>query len=205
MYMYIRKYMYMYIHVCAHIYNVLLLMCVSCSLHLRSRHDCHPAPQHAMLWLSVVMERYAHHASVDMYIHLPLPLSLPPHPPPPPTPSSLTPMQSCFSCCSDGTIAVWDLNNKQLVNQLQGHTDGASCIDISPDGSKLWTGSLDNTVRCWDLREVSWSYALLYTYMYNVQCTCTCMYVHVHVYSISCIHVQTLIFCFFVLKLYQCN
>ena len=63
-------------------------------------------------------------------------------------------LQSCFSCCSDGTIAVWDLHNQQLVNQLQGHTDGASCIDISPDGSKLWTGSLDNTVRCWDLREV---------------------------------------------------
>lgn len=65
------------------------------------------------------------------------------------------PLQSCFSCCSDGTIAVWDLQSQHLVNQLQGHTDGASCIDISPDGSKLWTGSLDNTVRCWDLREVS--------------------------------------------------
>jgi len=37
--------------------------------------------------------------------------------------------------------------------QFQGHTDGASCIDISPDGSKLWTGGLDNTVRSWDLRE----------------------------------------------------
>uniref|UniRef100_A0A182M2D2 Groucho/TLE N-terminal Q-rich domain-containing protein n=1 Tax=Anopheles culicifacies TaxID=139723 RepID=A0A182M2D2_9DIPT len=34
-----------------------------------------------------------------------------------------------------------------------GHTDGASCIDISADGSKLWTGGLDNTVRSWDLRE----------------------------------------------------
>ena len=28
------------------------------------------------------------------------------------------------------------------------------CIDISPDGTKLWTGGLDNTVRSWDLREV---------------------------------------------------
>lgn len=36
---------------------------------------------------------------------------------------------------------------------LQGHTDGASCIDISSDGTKLWTGGLDNTVRSWDLRE----------------------------------------------------
>ncbi|KAG4065010.1 hypothetical protein HA402_004133 [Bradysia odoriphaga] len=59
----------------------------------------------------------------------------------------------CFSCCSDGNIAVWDLHNQALVRQFQGHTDGASCIDISPDGNKLWTGGLDNTVRSWDLRE----------------------------------------------------
>jgi len=63
------------------------------------------------------------------------------------------PPQVCFSCCSDGNIAVWDLHNQTLVRQFQGHTDGASCIDISSDGSKLWTGGLDNTVRSWDLRE----------------------------------------------------
>merc|ERR1712198_102607 len=51
----------------------------------------------------------------------------------------------CFSCCSDGNIAVWDLHNQTLVRQFQGHTDGASCIDISSDGTKLWTGGLDNT------------------------------------------------------------
>lgn len=59
----------------------------------------------------------------------------------------------CFSCCSDGNIAVWDLHNHALLRQFQGHTDGASCIDISSDGTKLWTGGLDNTVRSWDLRE----------------------------------------------------
>lgn len=48
----------------------------------------------------------------------------------------------CFSCCSDGNIAVWDLHNQTLVRQFQGHTDGASCIDISPDGTKLWTGTV---------------------------------------------------------------
>ncbi|XP_066932643.1 transducin-like enhancer protein 4 isoform X2 [Clytia hemisphaerica] len=59
----------------------------------------------------------------------------------------------CFSCCSDGNIAVLDLHNQTIVQQFQGHTDGASCIDISPDGTKLWTGGLDNTVRSWDLRQ----------------------------------------------------
>ena len=32
-----------------------------------------------------------------------------------------------------------------------GHTDGASCVDLSPDGTKLLTGGLDNTVRSWDI------------------------------------------------------
>ena len=59
----------------------------------------------------------------------------------------------CFSCCSDGNIAVWDVHNHQLVRQFQGHTDGASCIDISPDGMRIFTGGLDNTVRTWDVRE----------------------------------------------------
>ena len=66
---------------------------------------------------------------------------------------SICSLQVCFSCCSDGNIAVWDLHNQTLVRQFQGHTDGASCIDISADGTKLWTGGLDNTVRSWDLRE----------------------------------------------------
>ena len=62
-------------------------------------------------------------------------------------------LQVCFSCCSDGNIAVWDLHNQTLVRQFQGHTDGASCIDMSADGTRLWTGGLDHTVRSWDLRE----------------------------------------------------
>lgn len=43
--------------------------------------------------------------------------------------------------------------NACLSRQFQGHTDGASCIDLTPDGSRVWTGGLDNTVRCWDVRE----------------------------------------------------
>lgn len=61
--------------------------------------------------------------------------------------------KTCFSCCSDGNIAVWDVHNHHLVRQFQGHTDGASCIDISPDGMRIFTGGLDNTVRTWDVRE----------------------------------------------------
>ncbi|CAF1165967.1 unnamed protein product [Rotaria sp. Silwood1] len=59
----------------------------------------------------------------------------------------------CFSCCSDGNVLVWDIQNQTIVRQFQGHTDGASCIDLTPDGLRVWTGGLDNTVRCWDVRE----------------------------------------------------
>ncbi|XP_055334124.1 protein groucho-like [Paramacrobiotus metropolitanus] len=58
----------------------------------------------------------------------------------------------CFSCCSNGNITVWDLHNQKVVSQFCGHSDGASCIDISSDGQQLWTGGLDNTVRSWDIR-----------------------------------------------------
>ncbi|CAH8854081.1 unnamed protein product [Trichobilharzia szidati] len=59
----------------------------------------------------------------------------------------------CFSCYSNGNIGVWDIHNRLLIRQYQGHAEGASCVDIRPDGTRLWSGGLDKTVRCWDLRE----------------------------------------------------
>ncbi|CAF4359870.1 unnamed protein product, partial [Adineta steineri] len=50
----------------------------------------------------------------------------------------------CFSCCSDGNVLIWDIQNQTIVRQFQGHTDGASCIDLTPDGLRVWTGGLDN-------------------------------------------------------------
>ncbi|ESN94821.1 hypothetical protein HELRODRAFT_87650, partial [Helobdella robusta] len=60
----------------------------------------------------------------------------------------------CYSCYSDGNVAIWDVHNNEIVKQFQGHSDGASCIDISPDGTNIWTGGLDNTVKQWDIRGV---------------------------------------------------
>ena len=60
----------------------------------------------------------------------------------------------CFFCQSDGMISVWDLHNKLQIRRLQGHGDGVSCVDLSSDSSQLWTGGLDKTVRCWDIREM---------------------------------------------------
>lgn len=68
--------------------------------------------------------------------------------------SSLVTMHCTFVRTHDIFLIFLFFSNNPC-RQFQGHTDGASCIDISPDGSKLWTGGLDNTVRSWDLREVS--------------------------------------------------
>ena len=37
----------------------------------------------------------------------------------------------CYCCCADGKIAVWDLVSENVVRMLDGHSDGASCIDMS--------------------------------------------------------------------------
>lgn len=57
----------------------------------------------------------------------------------------------CFACCSDGKINVFDVHNKKLIKSFVGHADGASCVDITRDGTKLVTGGLDKVVRVWDL------------------------------------------------------
>ncbi|CAF1121421.1 unnamed protein product [Rotaria sp. Silwood1] len=72
----------------------------------------------------------------------------------------------CYCCCSDGSIAIYDIHNQSLVKSFVGHADGTSCIDIAPDGRTMWTGGLDNTVRCWDLRN---DYAPLQTYEFDSQ------------------------------------
>uniref|UniRef100_A0A8C3U901 Uncharacterized protein n=1 Tax=Catharus ustulatus TaxID=91951 RepID=A0A8C3U901_CATUS len=67
----------------------------------------------------------------------------------------------CFSCCSDGNIVVWDLQNQTMVScalalsiplfprQFQGHTDGASCIDISNYGKWFVSTGKDNLLNAW--------------------------------------------------------
>jgi WD40 repeat protein len=48
---------------------------------------------------------------------------------------------------------MWDLSNEKLVREFKGHADSVSCVDVTPDGSKLVSGSLDRTVRIWDAAE----------------------------------------------------
>lgn len=58
----------------------------------------------------------------------------------------------CYACCADGKIILWDLLSETQVGILEGHLDGVSCVDLAPNNEKIWTGSLDKTVRSWDIR-----------------------------------------------------
>ena len=45
---------------------------------------------------------------------------------------------------------IWATEDGRQLLELKGHTDEVTCIDFSPDGSRVITGSGDNTVRLWD-------------------------------------------------------
>ena len=52
-----------------------------------------------------------------------------------------------------GKIKVYDLSNGQVAKTLAGHTAAATAVRFSPDNTKLISGSLDKTVRVWNLAD----------------------------------------------------
>jgi WD40 repeat protein len=48
---------------------------------------------------------------------------------------------------------VWDLASEdgRLLNTLEGHTSPVSSVAVTPDGTKIVSGSYDNTIRVWDI------------------------------------------------------
>jgi DNA-binding beta-propeller fold protein YncE len=51
--------------------------------------------------------------------------------------------------CSDKTLKVFDIRNGRLVATLAGHQDWVYAAALSPDGTRLASGSGDGTVRLW--------------------------------------------------------
>jgi WD40 repeat protein len=49
------------------------------------------------------------------------------------------------------TISVWDLERERCVRTLEGHCDWVRCLDLTPDGRNLVSGSNDKTLRVWNL------------------------------------------------------
>lgn len=57
----------------------------------------------------------------------------------------------CITCGDKGNVTAWDLRTQASVRKFQGHAEVVTCIDFSANGSEIWTGGLDGTVRSWDV------------------------------------------------------
>ena len=51
-----------------------------------------------------------------------------------------------------GEARVWDARTGTLVLDLKGHTGAVLTASFSPDGTRIVTGSNDNTAKVWDAR-----------------------------------------------------
>lgn len=60
--------------------------------------------------------------------------------------------EKVFTTGIDNQIKMWDLRSKKVENYLYGHTDTITGLSLSTDGSYLLSNSMDQTIRCWDVR-----------------------------------------------------
>ncbi|KAL8242036.1 hypothetical protein R6Q59_012338 [Mikania micrantha] len=56
-----------------------------------------------------------------------------------------------ISSHSDGTIKVWDASKRvlRLIQEVREHSKAVTCLYIPPAHDKLYSGSLDKTIRAW--------------------------------------------------------
>jgi WD40 repeat protein len=53
---------------------------------------------------------------------------------------------------ADHTVRVWDIEKKKQKYILKEFTSSLKCIKFSPDGTKLASGGLGDTVKLWDIK-----------------------------------------------------
>ncbi|KAL8135683.1 putative E3 ubiquitin-protein ligase LIN-1 isoform X2 [Apium graveolens] len=60
-----------------------------------------------------------------------------------------------ISSHSDGTIKVWDATKRvpRLIQEVREHTKAVTCLYIPSPGDKLYSGSLDKTIRVWAIKQ----------------------------------------------------
>jgi WD40 repeat protein len=54
----------------------------------------------------------------------------------------------------DGSIVLWDMDSREPLDVLEGHTAEVQGLALSPDGTTLASGSADGTVILWDIASI---------------------------------------------------
>ncbi|XP_071713381.1 putative E3 ubiquitin-protein ligase LIN-1 [Rutidosis leptorrhynchoides] len=59
-----------------------------------------------------------------------------------------------ISSHSDGTIKVWDTSKKTLrmIQEVREHAKAVTCLYVPPSSDKLYSGSMDKTIRIWVIK-----------------------------------------------------
>ncbi|XP_012835676.1 PREDICTED: putative E3 ubiquitin-protein ligase LIN [Erythranthe guttata] len=60
-----------------------------------------------------------------------------------------------ISSHSDGTIKVWDTAKRapRLIQEAREHSKAVTCLYVTPSCDKLYSGSLDKTIRVWSIKQ----------------------------------------------------
>lgn len=58
------------------------------------------------------------------------------------------------SGAKDKTIIIWDVQNRSLLEVLEGHTGAINSVAFSPDGKLLYSNAMDGTVVIWDMEQL---------------------------------------------------
>jgi len=52
-------------------------------------------------------------------------------------------------------VRIWDARTGELLERLQGHRGGVYSVAFTPDGCGLVSGSLDRTLKYWDVSRLA--------------------------------------------------
>ena len=62
--------------------------------------------------------------------------------------------EQAITASDDGRVALWDLQNGELIKRFEGHRHKVVAVDVSRDGRIAVSASWDRTVRIWNLKDL---------------------------------------------------